>query len=154
SRGPEYGECQCRRTVSTMTAGSILDKLRIVKLNDRSGSCRRFLPSTGPIRILINSLNRRFAVAAKAVLALGVARRQRVLPGLDMAGQAVLLELDAAMREVIRGRGIALPWRGKPCDENHHGHHEPEKDEVGRFERETHQAGLSGPYASFSNSAM
>lgn len=87
-------------------------------------------------------------VAAEAVLALGMTLLERPLPTLHVAGQAVLLQLDPVVGQIVRNGRIVVSGARQQRDENDNGKNQNDDDEVGFLKTELQS------YASFSSSAM
>ena len=73
-------------------------------------------------------------MAAQAVLAPGVPLLHGPWSALDVAGQTVLLELDAVVGEIARHRGVVIARGGQQGDKNDDGQRQADDHEVGFFQ--------------------
>ncbi len=93
-------------------------------------------------------------MTAEAILAFGMSLLEWTLSSFHMAGQAILLQLDAMVGEIVGHGRVVVPWPRQQRDKDNDGNDQADEDEIGLLRLEPHQAGKSVPYASFRSSAM
>jgi len=84
-------------------------------------------------------------MASKAVLALGVARGQWSCAAQNMTAYAILLHLEAVMRQIGWDGRVAVARAREQRDENNHGNGKSDEDKIGRLWLKPHQIEESGP---------